>query len=156
MKLYCMRHGQALDASEDPARALSATGVADVTRLAHHLQKLNLSFSHIMTSEKVRTQQTAQIMADIISPEVQPHVSSCLSENADCGNLLEDITHWNDDTLLVGHLPMMDDLVNSLLTRKPGSCLMNFMPATLICLEKRHLLDWALSWMINPNLIAKD
>ena len=156
MKLYCMRHGQALDASEDPERSLSEIGAEQVQRLGRHLQAANINFSHIMCSDKMRTQQTAQIMADIISPEVKINISSCLSNNAECSDLLEDISNWNDDTLLVGHLPMMDDLVNLLLTRSTGSCLINFVPATIICLEKRQLLDWALSWVVNPNLLVDE
>jgi phosphohistidine phosphatase len=156
MKLYCMRHGQAVDAAIDAQRALSDCGADQVRRLATHLSEAHINFSHVISSDKLRTRQTAEIMSEIIAPTVKIHSSSCLTNNQDCSDLLQEIACWNDDTLLVGHLPMIDDLVNSLLMRMHGRCPINFIPATIVCLEKRQLLDWDLSWIINPTLLKAE
>jgi phosphohistidine phosphatase len=156
MKLYCMRHGQALDAAVDAERALSEVGSDQVRRLATHLAEAHINFSHVLCSSKLRTKQTAQIMSEIISPALKVTSSASLSNNAECSDLLQEITCWNDDTLLVGHLPMIEDLVNLLLMREVGRCAINFVPATIVCLEKRQLSDWALSWVINPTLLKQE
>lgn len=153
MKLYCMRHGEAVDAIQDQERPLTEAGTAGVQRLASHLQHIGVHFDHVMSSEVLRAQKTAEIMASQIAPSLKIETMSSLTENSECEGLLSDLLHWNDDTLLVGHLPMMDDLVSQLLTRTAGSFTLTFVPGTIVCLEKQQMMRWSLAWMINPEMI---
>ena len=54
MYLYLVQHAEAKPAEIDPARGLTAKGVADAERAAAHVGKLNLDVRRIYHSGRAR------------------------------------------------------------------------------------------------------
>lgn len=69
MKLYLMRHGEALHPAMDPQMHLSPRGTADVTRMGGHLRALSIRVDAVWHSPKQRAMQTAQLVAEALGFE---------------------------------------------------------------------------------------
>jgi phosphohistidine phosphatase len=154
MKLYCVRHGQACSAALDPRCPLTVQGQRDVTALAHHMLQLGIKIPHIFHSGKPRTQQTANILANVLKVEKITESPSMLNCEAHIEDLLTCLPAWNEDTLLVGHLPFMPRLVNALvlgLEYADHPPIIHFPPATLVCLEKQDQA-WLIRWVFSPPM----
>ena len=67
MKVYLVRHGEAVSSQFDPQRPLSAQGLADIRKVASFIKPLQISVEHIWHSGKLRAAQTAEILAESMS-----------------------------------------------------------------------------------------
>jgi len=146
MKLYLIRHGQAAEACTDPARGLTHEGKADIKRIAHELAQKELHIEQIFHSSKTRAQQTAEIVASIISPEIALQLHEHLKPTDDPKMLVPEINGWQKDTLIASHLPFLPSLVD-LLTKDTSG--INFTPGTVVCLHKAVDSRWQLQWVIS-------
>lgn len=152
MKLYIMRHGEAVDASQDPSRPLTNQGIEALNRMASALAASGTRINHILHSPRLRTTMTADIMAKHFHPE---QVNEC-PLSLDNVDVLEDmvamIQEWSDETLLVGHMPFVAHLTSQLLSGQASHLLTNFVPGAIACLEPQTPPHWVLSWFCQPNL----
>ena len=146
MKLFLMRHGQAASSDIDPKKGLSDEGKTDIEQLAHRLATQNVTFKKAFHSGKARAQQTAEIMANILAPEVKPEFADNLKPNDDPEKIIPDINCWQDDTLIASHLPFIPHLL-MLLTDSNQP--INFVPGTVACLT-RISTHWQLEWVARP------
>lgn len=146
MKLYLMRHGQAASPQTDPQQGLTEEGRTEIEQLAKRLADRGVSFSHAYHSEKARAQQTAEIMAGILVPELAPKVCTGLKPNDDPRLLIPEIESWHEDTLITSHLPFIPNLL-SLLTGDLQSIVL--IPGTIICLLKENSV-WRIEWVESP------
>ncbi len=147
MNLYLMRHGQAASPEVDPQKGLTADGRLAVEALAQQLVKRGVHFSQVFHSERARAQQTAEIMAQVISPAVVPQQRTDLKPNDDPHLLLAEIDIWQEDTLIASHLPFIPSLL-ALLSRDQQK--MAFEPATVVCLSKADDMNWKIEWFAAP------
>jgi phosphohistidine phosphatase len=146
MKLYLMRHGQAASPQLDPQEGLSAQGRQDIESLAQRLLTQGVRFSQVLHSEKARAQQTAEIMAAMLAPDITPELRSGLKPNDDPRRLLPEIEIWQADTLLTSHLPFVPNLLMQLTGQSPDVA---FVPGTIVCLEKKAD-GWQIDWLESP------
>ena len=77
MDIYLIQHGQALSAEQDPQRPLSEEGRVATARVADHLAALGTRLisppiTQVRHSGKLRAQQTAEIYARALCPDVVP------------------------------------------------------------------------------------
>jgi len=151
MRLYLVQHGQALSKDEHPDRTLSEAGQDDVGRLAAFLKTADIKVGQILHSGKARAQQTAEILAPSIMPRGQITPIGGISPNDPIDRLIEQIKGWDQDTLVVGHLPYMARLVSQLVSRQQDSAITSFKPGTLVCLEKTASESWEIIWMLQPE-----
>jgi phosphohistidine phosphatase len=154
MKLYCVRHGEALCAPDDSARPLSERGLADITKMARHLHHCGVKPGHIMHSPRVRAVQTAQIMASILGVE---HVTQCdngLDGIDPVAQITEQVPHWHDDTMLVGHLPFMSKLVSALVMHEEDHAMVNFAAGSVVCLDEYEQHRWIVNWLLRPSMVC--
>ena len=114
MKLYLMRHGEALSADLDPEQGLSDNGKEKIEALAKHLHQQNLTFQCVFHSVKKRAMQTAEIMARVLSPDVKPQVMNNIKPNDDPRLVAPELNTWNEDTLVTTHLPFLPNIVTLL------------------------------------------
>ena len=150
MKLYLMRHGQAAMKVMDPAQGLTQEGAADIKRLAQQLKQQGIRFQQVIHSEKTRSQQTAEIMTAEIAPEVTLALHDNIKPNDDPHALLAEIGDWQDDTLVVSHLPFVPTLLGLLSGHLGATDAVEFYPGTVVCVFRLADGDWQFEWVATP------
>lgn len=153
MKLYLMRHGEALSAEADPERGLSDSGKEKIKALAKHLHKQHLTFQCVYHSMKKRAMQTAEIMSEILSPDIQLQLMQNITPTDDPGLVMAEINTWNKDTLMTSHLPFLPNLVTLLTGQDVFLSAISFEAGTTICLEKNNNDNWDIKWSTAPSEI---
>jgi len=151
MKLYLARHGLALDSDVDPQRALSEQGIAGVQRVAVQLAAADVRPARVWHSGKARAQQTAVLLARALVPRAELERIAGLAPNDPVEEFAVDADVWQDDTLVVGHLPFMARLLSLLLTGHEDRLRSDFPPAGVACLERDGVGVWVLHWMLGPE-----
>lgn len=153
MKLYLMRHGEALSADLDPEQGLSDNGKEKIEALAKYLHQQNLTFQCVFHSVKKRAMQTAEIMARVLSPDVKPQVMNNIKPNDDPRLVAPELNTWNEDTLVTTHLPFLPNIVTLLTGQDVFLSAITFETGTIICLEKGNNDTWNLKWSSAPSEI---
>ncbi len=153
MKLYLMRHGDALSAEADPERGLSDKGKEKIEALAKHLQQQDLAFKCVFHSFKKRAIQTAEIMTGILSPNVSLKLMENITPTDDPVLIVPEINSWDEDTLMTSHLPFIPNLVTLLTGQDVFLSAISFEAGTIICLEKGNNDTWAIKWSSAPSEI---
>ncbi len=151
-KLYCVRHGEACSAELDPRCPLTARGQRDISFLAHYLAQCGVKIPSIFHSGKPRAQQTATILADTLHIDRIAESPSLLNCEADIEDLLTCLSAWNEDIMIVGHLPFIPRLVNALvlgLECADHPPIIDYPPGTVVCLEQ-HNRRWIIHWVLSP------
>ena len=153
MKLYLMRHGEALSPDKDPERGLTDNGKLKIERVATHLRKDAVSFSQVFHSTKKRARETAEIMTRIISPGVIPAVHKHITPNDDPYSIITEINDWDKDTLITSHLPFIPNLMTSLTGQDAYLSAISFETGTVVCLERNDKAAWVIKWATSPTQI---
>ena len=153
MKLYLMRHGEALSSDIDPEQGLSDNGKEKIEALAKNLRQQHVSFKSAFHSEKKRAMQTAEIMTRVLSSEVIPRVMQDIKPNDDPRMVAPEMNTWKEDTLVTTHLPFLPNLVTLLTGQDVFLSAVTFETGTVICLEKGNNDSWSLKWSSAPSEI---
>lgn len=153
MKLYLVRHGEALPASKDPECPLSTDGERGVERVALFLREAGVRVHNIYHSQKLRAAQTAHVLGTVIVPDGDVVEVQGLGPNDPIDPLLDHISQWTEDRMLVGHLPFMLTLCSTLLKNAVVPVSITFPPACVICVENCPEEYWAFRWMIEPGML---
>ena len=154
MKLYLVQHGDSLPKETDPDRSLSKKGRADVTRLAAFL-KGRVRAARVIHSGKTRARQTAELLAAAIAPDQKIDVLSGINPMDPTAPVAEQAQHWNEDTLMVGHLPFMGKLVARLVNGAEEPGIVAYRPGSVACLERSDDGRWTVVWMLRPELLSE-
>jgi len=155
MTLYLVQHGQALSDDVDPARPLSDAGEADARAMAAFLAGQPLAVPKIIHSGKLRARQTAELLAGAFAPPPPVAERSGLNPNDPPEELAPELARWQDDAMLVGHLPFMGRLVALLVSGRPQGNIVAFRPGSIACLEPADAGGWSVAWMIRPELLGR-
>jgi phosphohistidine phosphatase len=128
MRLSFLRHGIAAD-RESPAykndseRPLTAKGQRRMRRIAEGMQALGLSYDLMLSSPYLRAKQTAEIVAQVLSPANDVLLVEMLTPEGNPRQVI-DALHTDhrdrEDVLLVGHEPYLSHLISTLLTGGPN------------------------------------
>jgi phosphohistidine phosphatase len=154
MHIYLTQHGQAVSKDLDPDRPLSEEGRDGVRRLADFLMKAGLRVNRVLHSGKTRAEQTAAILAAVLTSGGEPEAHAGLRPNDPPETVAREIAVWSVDTLIVGHLPFLGRLASLLLASAPDRPLLAFEPGSMACLERVPEGHWVLAWMVRPELLA--
>jgi phosphohistidine phosphatase len=152
MRLYLVRHGDALSNLEDSKRSLSPKGEQEVAVIAKFLSQNSITCKQIYHSEKERAKQTADILARCFKVIPQTDLLNGLMPEDPVKPIAEYCNYLQQDTMLVGHLPFMARLAAELLTQREDKPCINFQPAAILCLERVALNQWCLDWLLSPGL----
>ena len=109
--------------------------------------------AHVMHSGKLRAKQTAEIMAKAIANGQMIEECRLLRSEHPVAPIIELIQHWNDDTMLVGHMPFMSQLVGALVIGDESHDLVRFPTSTVVCLDRYEHQRWILDWVVRPDLV---
>lgn len=156
MRLYLAQHGDALDKSEDPRRPLSEVGRADVQRVADFLgaQRGPLPEA-VLHSGKDRARETAEILAARLAPGLTPQPAHDIGPTDPVPPFQTRLADWEEDTLVVGHLPFLGRLAGLLVAGDEERAVAAFHPGTVLALEPEpnHGDHWQVVWMVDPELL---
>ena len=154
MKLYCVRHGEANSPAVDPERALTKRGRAEVLKVSQHLAQCGIQVAQIMHSGILRAEQTADILADTLGTKQVVACESILNAESSVQPMIEMIKNTTEDTMLVGHLPYMSELVNALVLADENYYpIVSYLSGTVVCLEYYENQRWVIDWLLRPDVI---
>ncbi len=156
MKLYLVQHGAALAKEVDPARPLSEPGRQDVQAVANFLSGAGIRVERVWHSGKSRAEQTAQLLAKAVLPRGRIEQVGGIGPDDEVAGFVSDADVWEQDTLVVGHLPFLSRLVAWLVAGDPERELVGFLPGSVVCLERCDVDRWILLWMLRPDLLARE
>jgi phosphohistidine phosphatase len=154
MKVYLVRHGEAVSSQSDPKRPLSKQGLADIRKVASFIRHLEISVGHIWHSGKLRAAQTAEILAGFISVEKDCSAHEGLGPNDDVTIMAEELEAYNADLMIVGHLPFLAYLASLLTAGRQTADVVSFDASSIACLNRSDLGRWQIEWMITPKLLT--
>ena len=154
MMLILVQHGDALPKESDPDRPLSDAGQRDVQGLVEFLIECGISVSRVIHSGKTRARQTAELLGSALAPGKDIDAHSGLDPNDPTQPFAEEVLSWEDDVLVVGHLPFMDKLVARLVAGNEDRSIVTIRPGAMVCLERTEASDWRVTWMVRPELFA--
>ena len=156
MRLYLVQHGDAVPENENPERPLSEKGRRDVQRMASFLARSGMRVARVVHSGKVRARDTAVFLSQTLGPNgVVEEASAGLAPRDDTDRLLEAISLWTDDMMVVGHMPFMGRMVSRLVSGNEDAAVAAFVPATVVSLEKGDDDTWSIEWMVTPALLGQ-
>jgi phosphohistidine phosphatase len=153
MRLYLVQHGEAVAEGVDPARPLSETGRSDVAKMARFLAD-GVRVSQVLHSGKLRAEQTAALLAAALAPGRLPVARPGLNPKDPTEGIARAVAAWDEDAMLVGHLPFMAKLASRLVAGRDDAGVVAFQPGTVVCLERGDQQHWTIAWMIRPELVG--
>ena len=148
-RLFFVQHGLAVNKAENPERPLSEEGVQQTQRVASQLVGSGTVISGIFHSGKLRAQQTADIIADVLKLSSSTRVDN-LSPNDDISLIKPRLNM--DQAMYVGHLPHLEKLVSSLVTGNETPAIMKFRNSAVVCLEQQDG-RFHIAWYLTPQLL---
>ncbi len=152
MRVYLVQHGAAKSKEEDPDRPLEQAGRDEVDRVARSAASTGVEVACIHHSGKTRARQTAEILADHLTPAKGLGPVAGLSPMDDL-QTARDLVEWaSEPVMLVGHLPHLARLASLLLSDDPEKEIIAFRMGGIVCLDKRET-GWVLGWMLTPDLV---
>jgi len=152
MKLYLVQHGDALAKDVNPDRPLSNVGHAEVGQMAELLSG-HMSVSRVFHSGKTRAQQTAEIFTAIIAGEFPIEAISGIGPNDSVEQFANWLMGWDEDILVVGHLPFLGRLVSLLVSSSAKKGVVSFIPGSIVYLESVDDGHFQVQWMVRPELL---
>ena len=155
MKVYLVRHAEALEKQADKRRPLSAAGRKSARDLARWLRSQNIQVHAIWHSPKLRAVQTAREIAAKLKP------SGGLVQRADIkpmsrpGRVIRDLRRESVDIMLVGHLPHLGRLAGKLLRWDDALEFLCLTKPGVAMVENREDGRWILGWLAGENFFTK-
>ena len=153
MRLYLVRHGEALTPDLDPERRLSEDGHRQVASMATFLSGRGVRVARIVHSGKPRAEQTATALAAAVAPDAVPQALDGLGPNDPVEPLADEMAAWREDSLIAGHMPHLGRLASLLIAGRPSASAFDFEPAATACLERGGPGAWSLLWFAGPSLL---
>lgn len=154
MKVYLVRHGEAVSSGVDPQRPLSEQGLADIRKVASFIKTLKISVEHIRHSGKLRAAQTAEILAESVVVEKGCSAHEALGPNVDVTIIANELEACDTDLMIVGHLPFLAYLASLLVAGEDTANVVAFDAGSIACLNRSDPGQWQIEWMITPEFLA--
>jgi len=143
-KIYLARHGLALSTEVDHGFPLAEQGKDETQKIARALKCFDPKLDNIYHSNKLRTQQTAEIFREVLAP----HLTIEMREGMKPLDAIEDIYHEinaiEENIMIVSHLPFLEQLAAKLLYGKQAPLCFDFSTSAVACLEKSFNEHWKL------------
>jgi phosphohistidine phosphatase len=151
MELYLVQHGEAKPDAIDSERSLTDHGREEVEHVTRRAATLRLQVAEIRHSDKLRARQTAEILAEQLSPLGGVRETEGLAPMDDPEKARIQVEAAQGPLMLVGHLPHLSRLASSLLVGDPAKEIIRFRNGAIICLVKAER-GWLVGWMLTPEL----
>ncbi len=160
MRVFLLRHAEAVPGTPDASRDLSPHGQRQVAALAKGPGRVVLAAVHaIEHSPLVRAVRTAQLLRLATESRLPLKVLGGLEPEADPRATAVQLGKSRRSRLLVGHNPHLAELSALLLGLPDGGEAVRFRKAGLMALERvakptrlHPYGRWSLLWMLPPDL----
>lgn len=157
MKLYFLRHADAMPGEPDEERPLSPKGRKQSQAIANFLEEIEVEFDVAYSSPLVRARETAELVLAVTNHRVW--VKLDLVDELRNETAPKEFNRWLKDlpdakhVLLVGHNPSMSERVGSLLSiSHPDG--FNMPKGSLACLKTDDHVHASLEFFITPKVLA--
>jgi phosphohistidine phosphatase len=150
VNFYLVRHGDAVSETLDPRRPLSGNGQEQVERVGRAVAARRARVSAIFHSGILRAEQTADIMARQLAPELGVRRITGLAPPDDPAIAKAELETSPASVMLVGHLPHLGRLAGLLINGDVERHAVEFAPATVVCVSYQSSL-WRLVWVLGPD-----
>jgi phosphohistidine phosphatase len=148
MYVYLVQHGKPRSKEEDPDRSLSEEGLRDVEKTAHYVSSIKVG--RICHSGKLRAAQTADVFGRRLGAKVSEKDGLAPLDDPDVW--ADRMARSEEDTMLVGHLPHLQELASLLLSGDRKAGIVEFRMGGIVCLKKDNEAGkWSLQWMLVPD-----
>ena len=154
MKLYLVRHGDAVEMASDEKRPLSAQGKTESENVGNFLKRLAVKPRFIYHSTLLRSFETAQLVADVMGCPQCLHERRGLLPEDDTDAWAEELAVEPDTCVVVGHLPFLAALASNLLTGAEDDLSIKFPTGSVLCLERDGYGGWILRYMVTSRIIG--
>lgn len=144
--LVLIRHGDAESLScklpgNDLLRELTSLGITKINRLCKFLYNKNINFDKIISSNSIRTNQTAQIIAQGLNYDINEieYKESLYNGNFDnYVSMMDNIDKKINKLMVVGHSPIITEFGEYLVGKPIG----HLQPGGIICINLGYI-DWS-------------
>ena len=155
MYLYLVQHGEAEREEVDPARPLTQKGRSDVKKVAIFLPGAHMQVERILHSGKLRAQQTAETLGEVLKPSTGIAETDGLAPLDDPAIWAKRLEGMTGNVILTGHLPHLQRLATLLLCGSTEKSIVAFAMGGIVALERNDAGSWSVCWMVIPELIAE-
>lgn len=151
MKVYLVRHGQAVSPQVDSSKPLSDEGHSEIEHVARTLKNMNVNVTAVYHSGKLRAEESAMILAEALEAGTAKATGG-LAPNDEPEEALELIKASDGDLMLVAHLPLLDRLLRVLVDPDEDEEIPEFSTGTLVAVEQ---VDdgWQIFRALGPHMI---
>jgi len=147
MKIYLVRHGDALPTEINQENPLSPQGSENIEKIAKYLAKRSFPLTTILHSQKLRAKQTAEIFREYLTPETPLEEHRHLNPNDRIDAIATRVEAEFEDLMVIGHLPFLSKLTGYLVVGDEDQILINYQPGTVACLEAIDG-NWVIRWVV--------
>lgn len=157
MKLYLVRHAEALAGAEDSTRPLSEKGLEDARSVSVFLKGAGVRVDSIIHSGRRRAEQTADIYGRAVWPGETPAAMTGIGPDDTITYLCNIIQAAGGDLMVVGHMPFMGRIAAKCLSGSEAGTLVGFEPGAVMCLDRQGegaLHPWELAWFVRPSALG--
>jgi phosphohistidine phosphatase len=156
MKVLLARHAQPKPKEQEDDPTLSEIGWSQIRKTAAFAaQHADSAIQTILHSGKARARQTAEVLGQLLKPNDDVRESDGLKPMDSPEIWAKRLSRQNNNIALVGHLPHMAKLAALLLCKSSSDPMIEFTPATIVCLNRDDKGAWSLEWMVNPDMLDK-
>jgi phosphohistidine phosphatase len=152
VNFYLVRHGDAVSETLDSQRPLSRLGQEQVEQVARAAAARQAQVSAIFHSGILRAEQTAEIMARHLAPELGVRRMKGLAPQDDPAIAKAELETSQAPVMFVGHLPHMGRLAGLLINGDAERGAVEFAPATVVCVSQQ-VSRWQLIWVLVPDFL---
>lgn len=154
MRLYFLRHADALPGADDEMRPLSKLGHRQSKAVADLLLNAGIEFDAAYSSPLVRARETAEIILPITNKEkriILELTGALRNEERNFGGWLKKIPDGKN-ILLVGHNPSMSENIARLVKLPVNDFEMS--KGMLACLRTEDRQNFSLKLLIGPKMMG--
>ena len=151
MKLYLVRHGLTTSTAH-AEQTLSETGIQQTQEIGRFLKQSGIEIDEILHSEKWRAKQTAQIIGQVVAPDLSLIQSTGLKPDDPIEPLIHEIATFDRNVMIVSHLPFLEKLLTTLTLGTETLCPIDFCGSCVVCLQGTGHI-WQIAWVVSPQLV---
>ena len=152
MKIYLVRHGEAVPEEVDPEKPLSPQGRENIEKIARFLGQKSFPLSAILHSQKLRAKQTAEIMGQYIAPSLKLEEHPQMAPNDPIESAFVQAAAEDGDSMMVGHLPYLQKLLGHMVVGNDHMELVQFGEGTTVCVESLNG-SWIINWVVGLDQV---